>query len=133
MASMTIQSVDQNAHQEAMRMSDSELAVALRDALGAKLVAYLAGVGETRTVRGWAEGSRAIGAQLIRDRLVVAFRALRLVTVRDTDRVAQAWFLGMNPALDDEAPAKVIRDSDDNGGDARRNVLQAARRFAAVG
>lgn len=35
-----------------------EIVEVLRQVLGTKLVAYIAGVSETRTVREWAEGSR---------------------------------------------------------------------------
>ena len=48
------------AYNDAARMTQSELVTALRELLGAKLVAYLGKVKETRAVRQWAEGTRTI-------------------------------------------------------------------------
>ncbi len=44
---------DLAAYNDAARMSQSQLVTALRDLLGAKLVAYLGKVKETRAVRQW--------------------------------------------------------------------------------
>ncbi|MBX4378005.1 hypothetical protein K4H02_23405, partial [Mycobacterium tuberculosis] len=46
------------------------------------------------------------------ERLRIAYRAARLITARDTPAVAQAWFQGLNPVLDDRAPALLLRDGD---------------------
>jgi len=51
---------DLAAYNEAVGMSTAELVTALRDLLGAKLVAYIGGVKETRAVRQWAEGSERL-------------------------------------------------------------------------
>lgn len=94
---------DLAAYAEAARMSQPELVAALRDLLGAKLVAYLGRVSETRAVRQWAEGTRTIANPEDVERLRIAYRAARLITERDTPAVAQAWFQGLNPVLDDRA------------------------------
>ena len=122
---------DLAAYNEAARMSQAELVTALRDLLGAKLVAYLGRVKETRAVRQWADGVRTIGNDTDVERLRIAYRAARLITSRDTPAVAQAWFQGLNPILDDRAPAVLLRDGDlvDTG----PLVLAAARQFAAIG
>jgi hypothetical protein len=46
----------------------------LRDLLGAKLVAYLGGVKETRAVRQWAEGTRVVSGEEDLRRLRVAYK-----------------------------------------------------------
>lgn len=46
------------AYQDSIRFSVPELVTHLRDLLGAKLVAYLGEVKETRAVRQWADGER---------------------------------------------------------------------------
>lgn len=122
---------DLAAYSDAARMPQSELVGALRDLLGAKLVAYLGRVKETRAVRQWADGSRAIGNPDEVERLRIAYRAARLITERDSPAVAQAWFQGLNPILDDRAPALLLRDGE--LADVGRQVLAAARQFAAVG
>src|SRR5699024_12789423 len=48
------------SHSQATRLPTAELVSELRALLGAKLVAYLGGVRETRAVRQWADGQRAV-------------------------------------------------------------------------
>ena len=122
---------DLDAYNAALTMSTAELVTALRDLLGAKLVAYLGNVKETRAVRQWAEGSRAIANPVDVDRLRVAYRAARMIAERDSAAVAQAWFQGLNPLLDDVAPARLLREGELEV--AGPQVLSAARQFAAVG
>jgi hypothetical protein len=112
-------------------MSTAELVTALREILGAKLVAYIGGVKETRAVRQWAEGSRKIASRDDVERLRVAYRAARMINVRDKTQVVQAWFQGLNPFLDDVSPARLLRDGDVATDGPR--VIAAARQFAAVG
>uniref|UniRef100_UPI00404B4B2C hypothetical protein n=1 Tax=Georgenia sp. M64 TaxID=3120520 RepID=UPI00404B4B2C len=118
------------AYVNAVRIQPAQLVAELRDLLGARLVAYLGGVKETRAVRQWAEGTRRVSAGDLR-RLRLAYQAARLLAERDTPAVVQAWFQGLNPALEDRSPARVLREGDvDDVGPA---VLAAARQFAAVG
>lgn len=122
---------DLAAFNDVTRMSDAQLVSGLRELLGAKLVAYLGAVKEVRAVRQWADGSRSISGDTDRERLRIAYRAARLITERDAPTVAQAWFQGLNPALDDVSPARLLRETDlESSGPA---VLGAARQFAAVG
>ncbi len=114
-----------------MTMTTAELVTSLRDLLGAKLVAYLGGVKETRAVRQWADGTRDIANPTVAERLRLAYRAASMISQRDSKEVAQAWFQGLNPFLDDRAPARLLRDGDLESDGAR--VIAAARQFAAVG
>ena len=122
---------DLAAHAETARMSQPELVVVLRDLLGAKLVAYLSHSSETRAVRQWAEGTHTISNPEDIERLRIAYRAARLITARETHMVAQAWFQGLNPTLDDWTPALLLRDGE--LADVGPQVLAAARQFAAGG
>jgi hypothetical protein len=128
---LTTAKTDVDAYNSAMTMSTAELVAALRSLLGVKLVAYLGRVKETRAVRQWAEGTRAIANPVDLDRLRVAYRAAVMITARDSNDVAQAWFQGLNPLLEDRSPARVLRDGD--LAEAGPRVLAAARQFAAVG
>lgn len=111
-----------------MRTEVTDLVEELRGDLGSVLVAYIAGVRETRAVREWIDGDRhPRAAQLSRLRL--AFRLTKLLRESNSPRVIQAWFQGMNPHLNDVAPARVIRDSHED--DSR--LLDAARAFAFNG
>ncbi|WP_029116444.1 hypothetical protein [Mycobacterium sp. URHB0044] len=122
---------DLAAYNEAVGMSPAELVTALRSLLGAKLVAYIGGVKETRAVRQWAEGSRNIANPSDVERLRVAYRAARVVNLKDNTQIVQAWFQGLNPFLDDVSPARVLRDGDVDADGPR--VIAAARQYAAVG
>ena len=119
------------AYVNAMRLSSADLAGELRTLLGAKLVAYLGGVKETRAVRQWVEGSRQIAGADNQRRLRLAYQAAKLIAERDGPGVVQAWFRGLNPALADRSPARLLRDGDLD--DVGPQVLAAARQFAAVG
>ena len=122
---------DLPGHHDATRLDPAVLVQELRDVLGARLVAYLGGVEETRAVRQWAEGTRAVsGGEDLRP-LRVAYQAARLLAERDANEVVQASFQGLNPALGDRSPARLLREGavDEVG----PQVLAAARQFAAVG
>jgi hypothetical protein len=107
------------------------LVKALRDLLGAKLVAYLGGVRETRAVRQWAEGTRAVQDKADELRLRLAYQVASLIAEHDDADVVQAWFQGLNPQLDDRSPARLLREGElDEVGPL---VLTAARTFAANG
>jgi hypothetical protein len=119
------------AYQDAMTMSTAGLVTALRELLGAKLVAYLGKVKETRAVRQWADGDREIANPAVVERLRLAYRAAWMINQRNSKEVVQAWFQGLNPFLDERVPARLLRDGDVESDGAQ--VIAAARQFAAVG
>jgi len=102
----------------------------LAEILGPRLVAYMAGVGETRAVREWAEGQRE-PRDPIPSRLRLAYRVAHLIAEHDSPEVARAWFQGLNPQLDDQSPARLIREEpiEEVGPD----VVAAARAFVVGG
>lgn len=131
---MTVDSTstpDLTAYHEAITLGTPALVCELANLLGLKLVAYLGNVKETRAVRQWADGSRAVSSAEDVERLRLAFRAARLIMSRDSKEVAQAWFQGLNPLLGDISPARLLREGDLDTTGAQ--VLAAARQFAAVG
>lgn len=121
---------DLKAYQDSIRLSAAELVARLRDILGAKLVAYLGSVKETRAVRQWAEGTREPSPDVL-TRLRTAYQAAALLREKDAAAVVQAWFQGMNPRLNDVAPARLLRDGELS--EVGPAVLAAARAFAAEG
>jgi len=118
------------AYNDSVRLPAPDLVARLRDLLGAKLVAYLGSVKETRAVRQWAEGERTPSDETL-NRLRLAYRAAVLIAQRDTAEVAQAWFMGANPQLGEVAPARLLREGELDEVGAR--VIRAAETFAAVG
>ncbi|MXP20173.1 hypothetical protein GIY30_02150 [Gordonia sp. HNM0687] len=122
---------EQRTHREVLQLSDADLAARVRVGLGAKLAAYLGNVKETRAVRQWAAGERAIRDRAVVQRYRVALEVLGILRSQVSPEVAQAWFQGLNPVLDDQAPLMVLRSSAGDD-DAARDVLGAARAFVAL-
>lgn len=114
----------------ATRLSASEVSRDLAELLGSRLVAYIGGVQETRAVRQWAEGARKPPAVVV-SRLRFALQVTSVLVARDSAATAQAWFQGMNPALQDAAPARLLREGSlDVQGPL---IMAAAREFAQQG
>lgn len=121
---------DLQAHDTAMRLEFPVMVKELRELLGARLVAYIAGVRETRTVREWTEGA-AVKRPDIDLRLRAAFHIAAFIAGHDAPSVVQSWFQGLNPQLEDQSPAQLLRDEDLS--EVGPQVLAAARAFVAGG
>lgn len=130
MSSLVSAREDRLAHEKAVRLPAAQVVADLREILGATLVAYLGGVKETRAVAEWAAGKREPSSQTM-NRLRTAFRVATLLRTRDNNGVVRAWFQGMNPHLEDVAPARVLRGQPlEEAGPA---VISVARAFVAAG
>jgi hypothetical protein len=127
----TPQAEVQACHDKASRMRFPELAGELRELLGGKLVAYIGSVGETRAVREWAEGRRAPGSREVRLKLRLAYEVASCIASADGAEIAQAWFQGLNPLLDDVSPARLLRDGSYE--EVGPLILAAERQFLAAG
>jgi hypothetical protein len=114
------------AHRTTVESSIADIVAFLREVFGQKLVAYMAGVSESRTVSRWAAGESPPRAAS-EDRLRHAYYIFRLLNTEESPHTVRAWFVGLNPQLDDESPASAIRD------DRPRDVLVAAKAFLAGG
>ncbi len=116
---------EQAVHGQSARASLSVIASYLQDVLGQRLTAVVAGVSDAKAVGKWAKGKRMPhpGTAL---RLRHAYQIVQLLIEVESAATIRAWFVGMNPELEDEAPAVAL------GKDPAR-VLQAARTFLAQG
>jgi len=120
---------DDHARRDVVAPSFQELVVGLREILGVRLVAYIGGVKDAKRVTQWADGATApVGIE--QQRLQGAFQVATLLADRYDPITIQSWFKGMNPLLDDEAPAMVLRHGDPL--EAGKQVLVAAFDFAYV-
>ncbi len=118
------------AHARAVRSEFPVIVTELRELLGARVCAALGSVRETRAIAQWAAGSRT-PSTAVQQRLRVALQAAAAIAAADSAAVAQAWFQGMNPQLDDRSPLLLLRDGDlDEVGPA---VIGAARAFVDAG
>jgi hypothetical protein len=121
---------DLEAHAHAVRAEFATVADELRGALGARLAAYVGGVKETRAVHEWAEEDRR-PSEITQRRLRLALQVATMIAAADGPEVAQAWFQGLNPQLDDRSPARLLREGDlDEVGPL---VVSAARAFLVGG
>lgn len=82
----------------------------LQAQLGSAMTAYLSGIDDAQIVDLWMEGE-AQPDKLHWRRLRSAYDATRVLVEAYDAQTASSWFLGMNPTFDDEAPARVLRNS----------------------
>ena len=116
---------EQSVHGLASRMEAPALVRSLQDVLGQRLVAVIAQVSDAKAVGKWTRGQRTPHPDVDR-RLRDAFYVVQLMLQCESAQTIRAWFLGMNPDLDDQAPALMLAEHP-------REVLKAARTFLAQG
>jgi hypothetical protein len=127
---MRVQDPDVRIHALATRKRIGTVTRELSDILGAKLVAYIGCVKETRAVREWSEGKRTPQGDTP-ERLRLAYTIAKSIADSDGRETAQAWFQGLNPLLGDRSPASLLREGKLST-DGQR-VLKAERYFLANG
>ena len=118
-------SLEQAAHNLATRLDLPTMVRSLQDVLGQRLVAVIAGVSDAKAVGKWARGERTPHPDAER-RLRDAFQITQLLLQHESAETVRAWYLGMNPDLDDQAPALMLAEHP-------QEVLLAARNFLANG
>lgn len=99
----------------------------LQAQLGSRTTAYLSGADDTQIVERWVQGE-VRPDRLHWKRLRSAYDAARVLVEAYDGQTAQSWFVGMNPAFDDESPARVLRNS--RTPRVWGDVVLAAREFA---
>ena len=110
---------------EVPQPSMTEISRYLQDALGPRLTALSVGVSDAREIVSWASGELQPDAD-IAQRLHNVYGIVQLLLQIETPQAVRAWFLGMNPELDDRAPALTLADEPEL-------VKQAARTLVAHG
>lgn len=112
------------AHRAAVTQSMQDITRFLVDHLGVALTGHIAGV-DRRTITRWADGSPARGES--EKNLRAAFQVFQLIQTVDASHTVRAWFMGMNPQLDDASPAEALAEGH------YREVMAAARAFVSGG
>jgi hypothetical protein len=111
--------------EEARQPSLAEMVESLQVILGPRLTALVAGTKDAREIINWAS-SEVLPNSEIEQRLRGAFEIVQLLLKVESPSAVRSWFLGMNPELDDRAPALVFADEPEV-------VAEAARNFVAAG
>ena len=94
---------------EATTTSVAEIATYLKDAIGPRMTAAMAGLSNPEQVVAYARGSGAGPESPVERRLREGFKVVRiLVDAYDAD-TARAWLFGTNTRLDEHAPIEVLR------------------------
>lgn len=114
------------AHERSVTATTADIARFLQDVLGPKLTAHVAGISNARTVAAWATGANKPRPEA-EERLRLAYQVVHLIQGDESLHVVRAWLIGLNPQLNDEAPATAIRDG------RFKEVMTAARAFIAGG
>ncbi|MGO4533368.1 hypothetical protein [Leifsonia sp. 2MCAF36] len=127
--STTVATAGLKAYNDSIKHTVPQIVDELRHSLGAKLVAYIAGVTETRTVREWVETARRPSPSAV-ERLRLTHRIATLIGQSEGEAVVATWFQGMNPHLGDRSPARVLHE--DPFDDAGPRVLAAANAFVGA-
>jgi hypothetical protein len=96
------------AHRQTTESSIEQITIFLEEVLGRKLVAALAGVADPKAVGRWASGERS-PRPAAEEKLRVAYQVFRLLLAEESKHTIRAWFIGLNPQLNDESPIMVIR------------------------
>lgn len=113
------------AHAQSTQDPFAEIVSFLKEHLGASLVAFMANV-DSRTVNRWISAAAAPRDAAER-RVRSLYQIYKLLEPHEAPQTIRAWFMGMNPQLDDESPAESIL------ADRSRDALMAARAFIAGG
>lgn len=113
------------AYRESVTIPLPRAAAELQEALSRPLAAYVAGVKDAKTVARWAGGDAA-GIRAGSERRVRAAYGILLIlrTRYESPETLRAWFIGMNPELDDDSPADALHEGH------LREAVAAARSFA---
>jgi hypothetical protein len=114
------------AHRQTTESSVEQITVFLEEVLGRKLVAQLANVRDPKAVSRWAGGERS-PRPAAEERLRVAYQVFRLLLAEESKYTIRAWFIGLNPQLNDESPTMVIRAG------RFQEVMVAARAYVSGG
>ena len=115
----------QVAHAAAVKTETAEIAQFLSENLGPTLTAFIAGV-DKRTITRYIKGDHPREDQ-VEKRLRAAYQIFNLIQEVEANHTVRAWFMGMNPQLDDESPAESLAAGDFRG------TMAAARAFIAGG
>nr|WP_012476899.1 hypothetical protein [Streptomyces sp. 44030]ABC67331.1 hypothetical protein pRL1.2 [Streptomyces sp. 44030]ABC67361.1 hypothetical protein pRL1.32c [Streptomyces sp. 44030] len=119
---IAVPSTEEAVHKAVVETGIPEIVRYLQEVLGQKLTAFIAGTTDPKNVARWSRGDHSPRPDTER-KLRAAFQVFQLLQQYDSEGVVRAWFIGMNPHLDDESPAEVLRDG------RLREVLSAARLF----
>jgi hypothetical protein len=97
-----------SAHRDASRTSIAEVAAYLQAVLGPTLAAITLGIKDGKAIGQWAKAQRQ-PRPAQEKALLETYQVVNYLAAVEQPDVIRAWFMGMNPDLDDQSPALTMR------------------------
>lgn len=107
---MSISTITGAAHARTGRLGIREVVRRLNAALGATLVAALAGNKDRKISYGWAQQDGPTPKPAAVKRLQFAYTQWILIAEAEGEHVARMWFIGSNPWIEHDSPLDAIRE-----------------------
>lgn len=115
-----------SAHVDALEISPDDIIRQLADVLSKPLVAFIFSK-DVRTISRWIDNPNLrLGVEDDR-RARNSFQVYALLARSEGPHTVRAWFMGMNPQLEDEAPAEALAEG------RFRETMAAARAYVNGG
>lgn len=115
-----------SAHVNSVAVSPEDIVRRLADVLGKNLLALIVNR-DLRTVTRWVQNDQLRLSAADETRVRNTFQVFSLLMSVEGEHTVRAWFMGMNPQLEDEAPAEAL------AAGRIRETLAAARAFVNGG
>jgi hypothetical protein len=129
MSSLALPPIDRvrdRAHRAAIGSGIPAITAELQGVLGQALISVIVGK-NVRTVARWVVGTTTKPSARDERRLRDTLQVQRLLLSVESAAVVRAWFMGMNPQLDDQSPAEALAEG------RAREAMAAARAFVDAG
>ncbi|TQO19859.1 hypothetical protein FB472_1452 [Rhodoglobus vestalii] len=110
-----------SSHNRSTQISIQDISGTLAGVLGRQLLGSIVDK-SPRSVLRWVNGETTPTSEDER-RLRNAYQVYALLSSEEGDHTIRAWFMGMNPQLEDHSPAEALAE------DRARDVMVAARAF----
>lgn len=115
-------------HRKSVNADLETMASTLVKVMGRALIAGIVGIRNPKTISRWANGDvTSVRDRYSEERLIATYQVVSLLQEEYGNDTIRAFMLGMNPVLNDEAPAIALRDGNFKG------AMGAARNFMAGG
>lgn len=115
-----------SAHVSSVAVSPEDIVRRLAEVLGKNLLALIVDR-DLRTVTRWVQNDQLKLSAADETRVRNTFQVFSLLMSVEGEHTVRAWFMGMNPQLEDEAPAEAL------AAGRIRETLAAARAFVNGG
>lgn len=119
----------QQLDDEATTLPVTEIAAYLQDAVGQRVAAAIAGLGDAKQIGRYARAGGPEPHAKTERRLREGYKVVRMLVDAYDDKTARAWLFGTNTRLDDQAPVEVLGAATETAEFAA--VLRAARQVAS--